>query len=125
MFWLELKRGGAIVLIAINLVLLVWAIRAYRRKFTLADGYFKLLPFSPAVAVVQLILGVSFYASGVRPPLMHIFYGVLIGLGATGQVLVGPRTGLGQKYRAKPLVHAFLALFVALLSARSWMAARM
>lgn len=124
MNWYEVKRGGAILLATVNIGLLVWAIRAYRQKVTLPSGYFKLLPLSPVVAAMQLILGISFVGAVVQLPIMHIFYGVLVSLGAIAQTLLGLRTGLAERYKAKPLVHAFIALFVALLTARAWMAAR-
>jgi hypothetical protein len=125
LLWYELKRGGASALIVINLGLLVWALRAHFRKFALPDRFFSLMLLSPAVAAVQVVAGITMYTVGFRPPLMHVLYGVLIGLGATGQLLLRRGTGLWQKYRAKAWVYAFLALFVGLLSARSWMAARM
>lgn len=108
---------------AINLGLLVWALGAYSRRRAMPDIYYSVLLASPAVAAVLLAIGLWFYAGGTRPPGMHIFYGSLSGLGAVGQLAVGRRTALGHRYRARPIVHGFLALFVALLAARAWMAA--
>lgn len=125
MLWFyDLKRGGAILLVALNLGLLVLALLAYRRRQALSDGYYRLLTWSPVVAAVQLTLGITVFTRGMRPDVMHIFYGALVGTGALLQGLLGRRTNLGHRYRARPAVHLFLALFVALLSARSWMAAR-
>lgn len=125
MLWFyDLKRGGVILLVALNLVLLTWALLVYRRRGALPDGYYRLLPLSPVVAAIQLTLGVTVFARGMRPDVMHIFYGVLVGTGALLQGLLGRRTALGHRYRARPLIHLVLALFVALLSARSWMAVR-
>jgi len=121
---IELKRTLAAVLPSINLVLLVWALLCWRRRATLPGGFYRLLPLSPLVAAVQLILGITFVSQGLQAPLMHMFYGVLTGLGATGQALLSRRTALGQANRARPLTYAFLALFVLLLGVRSWMAAR-
>jgi hypothetical protein len=44
-------------------------------------------------------------------------------VGASAQAALNRRTAAGHQYRARPLVHLFLALFVGLLAARAWMAA--
>lgn len=124
MIWLEIKRTGVILLIAVNLALLAWAFTTYRRKAAMSQAYYRALIASPVVGALQVLTGVAMYVLGLRPPLMHIFYGVLVTLGISAQVALGPRTTLGHKYRARPLVHLFVAFFIALIAARSWMAAR-
>lgn len=115
------KDAGVIVLGAVNLALLVWAVVTYRQKRSLPEGYYRLLPISSLVAAFQVAMGLYFVLAGRQAHLMHIFYGTLVGTGALLQYLVRPGTATGQKYKAKPLIHAFLALFVALLAVRSWM----
>lgn len=116
-----LKQLGVIGLAGINGLLAVWAVIALRQKRALPDRYYRLLPVSPAVAAMQLLIGLFFVVEGRQPHLMHIFYGVLVGTGAILQLLMRPSLATGQKYRNKPIVHIALALFVGLLSARSWM----
>jgi hypothetical protein len=123
LFWLELKRTGVLVIAAVNLGLLMMALRAYQRRGALPDGYYQLSLISPAAAAMNLILGLSFWASGIPPMPMHIFYGSMVGVGAALQLVLGRRTALGHRYRAKPAVHGFLALFVMLIAIRAWMAA--
>lgn len=118
-----LKQGGALLLAGVNVALLVWALRAYRQKRAMPDGYYQWLLVSPAVVAVELAVGLFFVAEGRQPHTMHMLYGVLVSLGAIAQLVLGRRTALGQKYRARPLVHAFVALLIALLTARSWMSA--
>ena len=114
---------AVLLLAAANLTLLVWAVMAYRRREPLPRAYFRMLPISPVIAAVLLAVGLWFFTGGMRPPGMHIFYGSVVGLGAVGQMVLGSRTQLGHRYRARPVVHGFLALFVGLLAVRAWMAA--
>lgn len=121
--WIELKQTGAVLLAAVNTGLLVWAANAYRRRAPMPDGYYKVLAASPVVAALQVGLGLFFLSGGMRAPVMHIFYGSVVGAGALAQIALGRRTALGHRFRARPLVHLFLALVVALVSLRAWMAA--
>lgn len=118
---LLVKQAGVIALAAINVTLLTRAIVTHRRKGPLSEGYYQLLPASTGIAAFQVCVGLYFLLTGRQVHLMHLFYGILVASGALMQFLVRPGTALGQKYKAKPLVHAFLALFVALLAVRSWM----
>ncbi|HWI65893.1 MAG TPA: hypothetical protein VNT75_29035 [Symbiobacteriaceae bacterium] len=119
----ELKLAGAIALTGINAALLGWAVVAWRHRAPMPDGYYRVLTASPLVAAFQAIMGLLFLNQGMRAPGMHIFYGCLVAAGAVTQVALGRRTALGHRYRARPHVHLFLALFVGLLAARAWMAA--
>lgn len=121
MAWLELKRSGAMLLAGVNLVLLVWAFAAHFRRSALSDAFYKWLPFSPLVALVQVGLGLSFLARGWQVVGMHIFYGSMIGVGALAQFLLRRNTKAGHTYRARPAVYGFLSLFVMLLTIRAWM----
>lgn len=123
MFWYEVKRTVVLLLAGLNGLLLVWAYLAYRRKGALPDRFYKLLLLSPAVAAVNVVLGLTFLTVGQRAPGMHIFYGSLVGLGTVAQVALSRRTRLGHKYRARPMIYAFLSLFVGLIAVRAWMAA--
>lgn len=116
-----LKQSGVVVLAAVNATLLGWALITHRRRGSLPEGYFKLLPASTAIATLQVLMGLYFLLEGRQVHLMHLFYGSLVAIGAIFQFQVRPTTASGQKYRNKPLIHAALALFVALLAARSWM----
>lgn len=118
-----LKEMGATLLVALNAILLIWAAVAYRRRQSMADAYYGLLAASPVIAAFQVLMGLTYITQGMRAPGMHIFYGCLISAGALAQVVLGRRTAVGHRYRARPLVHLFVALFVGLLSARAWMAA--
>lgn len=117
-----LKEAGAAALAVANLILLGIAVVAYRGRRSLPQSYFQLVPLSAAVAVYQVGLGITFVLFGKRPPLMHVFYGILVGLFAVGQGVLR-WTPLGQRYRGKPIVHGFFALVIMLLSIRSWMSA--
>jgi hypothetical protein len=119
----ELKRTGALLLTLVNLALFVWAVLVYRKRGAMPDGYYRLLAASPVVAAFQVALGLTFLAQGYRPPGMHLFYGIMVGVGSTAQAVLNRRTAAGHAYRARPLVHLVLALFVGLLAARAWMAA--
>lgn len=116
-----LKQAGAIALVAMNAALLIWTLVTHRTRRVLPAGYYRLLPFSSGVAAFQVAMGLFFLAQGRQVHLMHLFYGTLVATGAILQALMRPTTATGQKYRGKPLIHAALALFVALLAARSWM----
>jgi hypothetical protein len=123
LFWYELKRIGVVILAAVNLTLLVVAIRAYRRRSALPDLYYRLYLISPLAAAMNVVLGVSLVTMGVPPVPMHIFYGVMVGVGAVLQLVLGRTTAIGHRYRSRPAVHGFLALFVTLLAIRAWMQA--
>lgn len=121
MYLLLFKQAGVIALVSINLALLVWAVATHRQKRSLPEGFYRLLPVSSLVAACQVGMGLFFLLDGRQAHPMHIFYGTLVAVGAVLQFLVRPTTAAGQKYKARPLVHAALALFVALLAVRSWM----
>lgn len=121
MLWLQVKQAGVIALAAVNLALLVWALFTGRKRRSLPGGYYRLLPVSIGIAVFQLSVGLFFIIRGRQPHLQHLFYGALVAIGALLQFLVRPGSATGQRYRHKPLVHAVLALFVALVGIRSWM----
>lgn len=120
---LTVKVLGVTVLALTNLALLIQAGLAYRHKRSLGEGYYRLLVISPVVGAIQVIMGFVFLAMTYRAPAMHIFYGGLVAVGALAQAGLHLRFEAGQLYRGKPLIHAFLALFVLLLSLRSYMAA--
>lgn len=122
MNWFLAKQAFAIGVIVINAVLLIWAIGTFRRKGPLPEGYYRWLRMSPLVAIALPLLGLFFLGGGAQVEVMHIFYGVLVTLGIAAQYLLASRRAVAQTYRTRPLVHAFLALFVLLLTARSWMA---
>lgn len=115
-----LKEAGAAALAVTNLILLGIAVAAYRGRRSLPQVYFQVVPLSTAVAVYQVGLGITFVLMGLRPPLMHVFYGILVGISALGQGVLR-WTPLGQRYRGKPMTHAFFAMVIMLLSIRSWM----
>ncbi|MDF2626361.1 MAG: hypothetical protein K0R39_192 [Symbiobacteriaceae bacterium] len=122
--WFQVKQTAALLLAAVNGCLLVWAILTYRRRGAMPDSYYRLLMVSPAAAAVLVAMGLAFLAQGYIAPGMHIFYGSVVGAGGLAQLALGRRrSALGHKYRARPLVHLVLALFVGLLGARAWMAA--
>lgn len=121
MLWLQVKQAGVLALAAVNLVLLVWAVLTHRQRRSLPEGYYRLLPVSIGIAAFQLSVGLFFIIQGRQPHLQHLVYGGLVGVGAILQILVRPGSAVGQRYRNKPLVHAVLALFVALVGIRSWM----
>lgn len=116
-----LKQSGVIALAAVNATLLGWALITHRQRGSLPEGYYKLLPVSAMIAAFQVLMGLYFLVEGRQVHLMHLFYGSLVAIGAILQFQVRPATASGQRYRNKPLIHAALALFVALLAARSWM----
>ncbi|MFZ5824239.1 MAG: hypothetical protein ACOY94_07925 [Bacillota bacterium] len=115
------KQSGVIALAAINATLIAWALITHRKRGSLPDGYYKLLPASTGIAAIQVLTGLYFLLEGRQVHLMHIFYGTLVAIGAILQYQVRKGTAAGHKYRNKPLIHAAVALFVALLAARSWM----
>jgi len=119
---LLVKKIGASALIAVNLCLLVWAILVYRRKKSMPWGYLQWLSASPAVAAFQVFMGVYLWLTSYRPPGMHVFYGMIIGIAATAQGVLA-WTPLRHKYRAKPVIYGFLNLVVALVAIRPWMTA--
>lgn len=118
---LQMKQLGVIALAAVNLVLLVWAVVAARQRRAMPAGYYRVLPVSIAIALFQLGVGAFFVLQGRIPHLQHLLYGGLVGVGALLQFLLRPGSSTGQRYRNRPLVHAVLALFVALVGIRSWM----
>ncbi|MFZ5814882.1 MAG: hypothetical protein ACOY93_06220 [Bacillota bacterium] len=118
---LDLKVTGVFVLAAINLRLLWFGVVAYRQKGPLPEEYYRVLPASTAVALFQVGIGLFFLLTGRRVEWMHLLYGILVGAGAILQMVLRSTTAAGQQYRGKPLVHAALALFVALLAIRSWL----
>lgn len=121
---LIIKQVGTGILLLINLVLLGWGVAAYRRRESLTNGFYRWLPVSYAVAASQVLLGVFFVVTRGWPgDGMHMLYGALVALGALAQALLGAGTRLGQRYRGKPLVYAFISLFVALVAVRSYMSA--
>lgn len=115
------KQAGVIILVLVNLVLVGWALTTHRQKRALPEGYYRLLPISTGIAAFQVSMGLYFLLTGLQVDLMHLLYGSLVATGAILQLVVRPGTATGRKYRGKPLVHAALALFVTLLSVRSWM----
>lgn len=117
-FW---KQVGVLALISINVALLAWAFMTHRQRRSLPEGYYRLLPVSSTIASFQVAMGLYFLLEGRQALLMHIFYGSAVAMGALLQHLLRLTTATGQTYRAKPLIHAALALFVALLAVRSWM----
>jgi len=117
-----LKGVGAAALAVTNLVLFGIALVAFRGRRSLPQSYYQLVPLSSAVAVYQVGLGLTFVLMGLRAPLMHIFYGVAVGVFALGQGVLR-WTHLGQRYRGKPMTHAFFAMVILLLAIRSWMSA--
>lgn len=119
---LLLKQIGASLLALINLVLMVWAFRGARQRAVLPDGYLRLQRLSAGVGMVMLLLGLYFLTLTYRARPMHYMYGGLVGLGALAQFLV-TRSALGERMRNRGWVHGFLALVIALLAVRSWMAA--
>lgn len=123
MIWLQLKQGLALFVITLNLILVGWALWTYRRRQPLPDGYYRVLLVAPAVALALPLLGVLFWGQGSIVRGMHLFYGILVSLGLLAQFALRRHTAAGHRYRTRPLVHAALALFVLLLTVRSWMAA--
>lgn len=122
--WFLVKQTAASLLAAVNGCLFLWAFLTYRKREAMPDGYYRLLMTSPALAAVLVAMGLTFLTQGMRAPGMHIFYGAVVGSGAIAQLALGRRrSAVGHKYRARPLVHLVLALFVGLLGARAWMAA--
>lgn len=121
MFLLKMKQIGVLALAAVNLVLLVMAVVAARQRRPVPAVYYKVLPASLAIALLQLSVGVYFVLEGQQPHLQHVLYGILVGVGGTLQFLLRPGSASGQRYRNRPLVHAVLALFVVLVGLRSWM----
>lgn len=118
------KQFGASILGFINLVLVIWAVMQYRRRQSVTESFYKLWPASILVSVFQVGLGLWFVlAQGKVAEKQHLLYGILVGVGAIAQVFLLPNLPLGRRYRGKPLVYAFWALFVLLLTARSWMSA--
>lgn len=120
---LLLKRTGAVALGIVNLALLVWALAAHRRKQPLPNGYYTLQAVSVLLAGVQVGAGVTLVLQGLTVTGRHLFYGIVVGAAALGQVGLGRRMALGQRYRGRPLVFAFAALVVLLAAVRSWLTA--
>lgn len=119
-----LKQIGVGTLGVTNLVLLIWSLLRHRRHQSIPDSLFKLLPVSVVVAAFQVGMGAWFVLGlGLVVTGRHLFYGLLVATGAIAQLLLLPRLPLGQRYRGKPLVYAFWALFVLLTAFRSWMSA--
>jgi len=121
MLWLQIKQFFVIALAAVNAALLAWALHTHRQRRALPAGYYRLVPVSAAIGIVQLGIGMFFLIQGRQPYLQHVLYGTLVGIGAVLQLVLLPGTPAGQQYRGRPLVHAVLALFVALVGIRSWM----
>lgn len=120
---LLIKRIGASLLAIINLVLLVWALRGAPKRTVLSDRYRQILRLSAAVGAAMLLLGLYFLTLTYRARPMHYMYGSLVGLGALAQYLMARPSALGERMRNRGWVHGFLALLMALLAIRSWMAA--
>lgn len=116
------KLIGAYTIMAGGLTQLAWSLVAYRRRRSLPPAYFAFTAALHTVIAAQLALGLYLYLRGYPLPGMHLFYGLLVGLGAAAGLALRPRTATGQRYRGKPLVHAVLGLFILLLALRSWMA---
>lgn len=124
MFTVLTKQIGASLLGGINLVLVIWAVVRYRSRQSIPDGFYKLLYGSLAVAAMQLFVGLYFVlGQGKVATGRHLFYGIMVGVGALVQLLLLPKLPLGTRYRGRPLVYAFWALFVLLATFRSWMSA--
>jgi len=121
MIGLQVKRLFVISLAAVNLVLLIWAVLTHRQRRVLPAGYYRLVPVSVAIGFLQLAIGGFFLIQGRQPYLQHLIYGGLVELGVVLQLLLRAGTRAGEQYRNKPLVHAALDLFVALVGLRSWM----
>lgn len=117
---LLIKKAGATALIAINACLLVWAIIVYQRKKSMPWGYLQWLSASPAMAAFQVFMGIYLWLNTYKPPGMHVFYGIIIGVAATAQAVL-TWTPLRHQYRGKPVIYGFLNLVVALVAVRSWM----
>ena len=117
------KQIGATTLGLINLALLVRAVLAHRRRQSAPPAVYSLQAASVCVAVLQLAVGVYFVLEGRVVNGRHLFYGILVGVGVLAQAALWSRTTLGQRYRGKPLVHAFFGLLVMLAALRSWMSA--
>lgn len=120
---LLIKQIGASLLAIINLVLLVWAFRGARQRAVLPDRYLQLLRISAGVGAFLLLMGLFFLTLTYRARMMHYMYGSLVGLGALAQYLLARPSALGERMRNRGWVHGFLALLIALLAIRSWMAA--
>lgn len=120
---LLIKQIGASLLALINLILLSWALMGARRRALLPERYLRLLRLSAALGGALLLLGLYFLAITYRARPMHYMYGSLVGLGALAQFLLARPSALGERMRNRGWVHAFLALLIALLAIRSWMAA--
>lgn len=116
-----MKQMVVLGLVATNVSLLSISVWVYHRRGSMPDWYYRLLPLSPLLAAALVSLGFLFLSEGRFAPGMHLFYGAMVTLGVLGQLLVGLRSGRRQQYQARPVVHGFLALFVALLAARAWM----
>jgi heme A synthase len=116
-----IKQGGAVLLAAINLALLLWALRGARRRLRLPDSFLGLLRLSAAVGAFQVLMGLLFLVLSYRARPMHYMYGSLVGLGALAQFLMARPSALGERMRNRGGVHAFLALLIALMAIRSWM----
>lgn len=120
---LLIKQIGASLLALINLILLCWALMGARRRALLPERYLRLLRLSAALGGALLLLGLYFLAITYRARPMHYMYGSLVGLGALAQFLLARPSALGERMRNRGWVHGFLALVIALLAIRSWMAA--
>lgn len=116
-----LKQAAVLLLLATNIALLSAAVVAYRRRSAMPDWYYLLVFLSPVLAGLLVSLGLLYLSAGRVALGMHIFYGALASVGAGGQLLLGLRGGMRHQYRARPLVHGFLALLVTLVAARAWM----
>lgn len=115
----EIKLGIAAVLVILNAGLLVGALLARAQQRPLGPWYFRGYALSHTLAALLVIMGLTFLGRGLTAPWMHILYGLLATVGTVGQLVLRPRTELGQQNKGRPLVHAVLSLFVLLAAGRA------
>lgn len=102
-----------------NAAMLFWAVSAHVQKRPLPPAYFRGYALSHLLAALLVIMGLTFLGRGMVAPSMHIFYGLVATAGTVAQLVLRPKTAVGQRYRGKPLAHAILALAVLLAALRA------
>ena len=115
-----------LVFMAASLILALWAYLLHRRRRPLPGPYWRMQTAALALLGIQVLVGLSMLAIGLRPVPLHYLYAALAIAAGVGQLLLRPGGSLGRMLREEGALSesgafAILTLLAGLFALRLYM----